>query len=420
MKKLVSQLEQYFDQKSVAKRWPWLFGGVMLTGLLIICPLILLMLALGSFTLNGLLVWQFANLTAPPIAASPKPPLIVVVPPGMSAASTAIPTATGLIPPPTSTPGLPTPTPHLLDDYTIDKLRSRVYPGGQLEVRSILTATNNFTSYYIDYPSDGLTITGIMQIPPGEGPFPVIILNHGYIDRAAYWPGADTWRAASYLNQHGYLTIAPDFRSWGESDTDNSFFSTGQLIDTLNLISSLESVPEADINRVGMWGHSMGGGITMKAITIDYRIRAAVLYAPVSADDAQVIAQWGPGCHPEQPNLLSNECAGAEVLVANMDDTLFWAYADAIGNAHLLARTSPINYADYVIAPVQIHIGTADTRTPPTWAADINDRLRARGKTVEYFSYPNQGHALQGQSWDLFMQRTVDFFDRNLTSDPSQ
>jgi dipeptidyl aminopeptidase/acylaminoacyl peptidase len=129
----------------------------------------------------------------------------------------------------------------------------------------------------------------------------------------------------------------------------------------------------------------MGSGFTMKAVTIDYR--------------------------------LVNPCAGAEVLVANMDDSLLWAYTDAVNNRALLARTSPIKYADYVIAPVQIHIGTADTRTPPTWAADINNRLWAQGKTVEYYRYPDQGHALQGQAWQLFMARTVDFYDRHLAAE---
>ncbi|MBI1881947.1 MAG: peptidase, partial [Chloroflexi bacterium] len=106
-------------------------------------------------------------------------------------------------------------------------------------VRAVLTETEVYTRYYIDYPSDDLTITGVMQVPHGEGPFPVVILNHGYIPPSRFWSGADTWRAADYLVSHGYLTIAPDFRGWGQSDRGSNYFRTGLVIDVLNLFRSL-------------------------------------------------------------------------------------------------------------------------------------------------------------------------------------
>jgi dipeptidyl aminopeptidase/acylaminoacyl peptidase len=282
-----------------------------------------------------------------------------------------------------------------------------------------LTNTRAYTRYYIDYPSDSLTITGIMQVPPGNGPFPVVILNHGYIPRDDYWPGADTWRAAEFLNQRGYLTIAPDFRSWGESDIGVSFFSTGQVIDVLNLVSSLPSIPEADFEQVGMWGHSMGGGITTKAITVDPRIKAAVLYAPVSADDVQVLARWGTGCEPSPSgDLLADECAGAEIITTDVNTDLFVAYSEAIYDTKILYEISPIHYFDWVAAPVQIHIGSADTKTPPEWSAEIRDALLDAGKEVEYFAYPGQEHALEGAHWQLFMERVADFLDHHLMNAP--
>lgn len=281
-------------------------------------------------------------------------------------------------------------------DYTIEGLRAREYLGGAIQVRSVLTTTQTFTRYYIDYPSDDLTITGIMQIPPGEGPFPVVILNHGYIPPARYWSGADTWKAAEYLNGQGFATISPDFRGWGQSDRGDNFFRTGLLIDALNLIGSLPSVPQLDPERVGMWGHSMGGGVTTKAITVDPRIKAAVLYAPVSGDDSEVFARWGASVR------------------ADVDERLGRAYAEALLSPEFLARTSPIYYFDGVTAPVQIHIGTADTSTPPQWAEAIHQALQTAGKEVEFFVYPRQGHALEGESWQLFMERVTDFFNRHL------
>jgi dipeptidyl aminopeptidase/acylaminoacyl peptidase len=295
-------------------------------------------------------------------------------------------------------------------------LQGRTYPGGTLRVRSIMTVTKDFSRYFIDYPSDDLTITGIMQVPHGEGPFPVVILNHGYVPRDSYWSGADTWSAAEFLNRRGYLTVAPDFRSWGESDVGDSFFSTGQVIDALNLISSLSSIREADPLRVGMWGHSMGGGVTTKAITTDPRIRAAVLYAPVSADDAKVIARWGTGCKGGEPGEAADECAGAEVLTSDLDEHLHLAYTTAAADPFFMDQVSPINYFHSVVAPVQIHIGTEDTTTPPEWSDEIYQALLAAGKEAEYYSYPGQGHSFEGKDWRLFMERVADFFDRHLAN----
>ena len=194
----------------------------------------------------------------------------------------------------------------------------------------------------------------------------------------------------------------------------NSFFSTGQVIDTLNLVSSLSSISEADPERVGMWGHSMGGGVTTKAITIDPRIKAAILYAPVSADDAEVLARGGTGCKGGQPDRFAEECAGAEVLTGDIDEHLHRAYRSALSDPQILYQVSAINYFDTVVTPVQIHIGAADTTTPPEWSDVINRALQEAGKETEYFSYPGQGHSFEGEDWRLFMERVTQFFDHHL------
>lgn len=392
----------------------WFSWGAIL-GVFFVCPLVLLLLLLLSAGANVYWLWELSGVevaleksTPAVIFATPTLDIDeITLPPAPTSTPMPVPTITALEP-------TPTPTPHPLADFTIDGLRARKYPGGTITIRSVLTTTATFTSYYIDYPSDGLTITGVMQIPKGEGSFPVVVLNHGYIAPEDYRPGSDTWRAAGYLNKAGYLTIAPDFRGWGESDAGNSFFSTGQVIDTLNAISSLSSIPQADTERIGVWGHSMGGGIALKAVTVDPRIKAAVLYAPVSANDAEILERWGPGCSDSQLYKLAEACGGAEAVSQTIEPKLFMAYANAIYNPDFLAQVSPINYVDLIAAPVQIHVGTADTRTPPAWAASIYETLVNAGKPATYYTYPQQQHAFKDESWTLFMERTVIFFDNYL------
>lgn len=260
-----------------------------------------------------------------------------------------------------------------------------------------ITTTSHYTRYYIAYPSDDLTITGVMHVPHGEGPFPVVILNHGYIPPERYWSGADTWRAGDYLASQGYMTIAPDFRGWGGSDSGDNFFRTGIVIDVLNLVSSLPSVPWVDPTQVGMWGHSMSGGATTKAITIDTRIKAAILYGPISGDDGIDIRRWG-----------------SSIRSRDLDDPLLWSYRQATSDRAFLQRTSPIYHFDLVLCPVQIHQGAADDVTPPRLAEAIRDALLVADKEVEYFAYEGQGHAIEGQAWTLFMERVTAFYDRHL------
>lgn len=352
---------------------------------------------------------------ASPTAAAPPTPARSTVPPTAlppiatsSATSAATSTATFTA----------TPTPHPLGAYTIPGMRARDFPGGAIQVGALLEDLGSYGRYAIGYPSDGLTITGTLNVPAGEGPFPVAVLLHGYVDRAQYLSGADTWRAADFLARHGYLTIAPDFRSWGGSGVGHSFFHMGLVADTLNLISSLASLPQADPARVGLWGHSMGGGIATKVLVIDDRVATAVLYAPNSADDADLIGRWGPGCLPGQSMTAGDRCNPAEVIGPNLPQDVVAAYLAATADPAFLRQVAPLYHLEAVGVPVQIHIGTADgaalTETPPEWSEKLYAALQEAGKDVAFFSYPEQGHFFQGTAWDDLMARTLALFDAEL------
>jgi dienelactone hydrolase len=325
-----------------------------------------------------------------------------------------------ITPVPTQTPEPQTPTataiPFLMYPYTIQGLRDQYYQSGSVTIISTLNAASEFTSYLISYPSDGLTITGVMQIPAGEGPFPVIVMNHGYISRGAYTSGDGTDRASEYLVRRGYITLASDYRSWGGSDIGFSFFHTGLVADVINLMNAIPSIPQADADRLGLWGHSMGGGVTTKILTIDSRVKAAVLYAPNSADDADLIARWGYGCigDARTSDLLQN-CNAADVIPSDLSPDLIEAYKSAALDPEMLKLIAPIYHLDLVSVPVQIHIGSADGdfigSTPPEWSYKLNQALLDAGKQVELFIYEGERHSFVGDNWLLFMARAARFFD---------
>ncbi len=322
----------------------------------------------------------------------------------------------------------PSPTPTIAESifpYTIEGLRQHHFQSGKIHIRSTLEDKNEFyTSYLIDYPSDGLTITGVMQIPVGEGPFPVIVMNHGFFPRSVYRSGDGTDRAAPFLAEHGYITVASDYRSWGGSDSGESFFYSGLVIDVINLINTIPSIPQADPKRIGIWGHSMGGGVTMKVLTIlggrdasaETTIKAAVLYSPVSADDADIIDRWGMGCFGDiAAGELVEGCNSSDIIPADLPRNLQDAYRFAASDEDMLKKISPYYHLDYVTAPIQIHYGTEDGKllsgTPPQWSVKLTQGLRDAGKQVELLQYEGESHSFIGQPWFDFMSRTLRFFD---------
>lgn len=318
--------------------------------------------------------------------------------------------------------------------YTTEGLRQHDYQRGEVTVLGVIEETKDFTSYLIEYPSDGLNIRGVMQIPTrGEPPYPVIVMNHGWFSRTAYRSGDGTARAAEFLNIHGYLTLSSDYRSWGTSDTGPSIFYSGLAIDVVNLLLAIPSIPQADAGRVGLWGHSMGGAVTMKVLTIiggrvvlsdseeriETTVRAAVLYSTVSADQADVLERWGLGCYGDVlDGEFRTDCNSSDVVPLDLPVELLNAYFHVADNAEMLKSVSPIHHLDLVDVPVQIHYGEWDgeelSGTPPEWSIKLFEAFQEAGKPVKLIEYKEQRHSFINEAWYKFMEAVVKFFDENV------
>ncbi len=293
---------------------------------------------------------------------------------------------------PTPTPSL-TPTPDPYADLTVEALRRRAYGGGSIEVGKVLAITPAFTRTLFTYPSDGLTIYGFMNIPRGKGPFPVVIVLHGYVDPQRYSTLAYTTRYADAFARAGFLVLHPNYRNHPPSDEGPNPFRVGYAIDVLNLIALLPTLPFARPDAVGLFGHSMGGGIALRALVVrPDAIRAAVLYGSMNADERknfERVLQWSGGRR------------GQEELAAP---------------AEALQRISPASYLQDITVPIQIHHGAADATVPPEWSRELYERLRALGKPVEWFEYPGQPHTFPAGSAAerLLLQRAIAFFQQYL------
>jgi dipeptidyl aminopeptidase/acylaminoacyl peptidase len=335
--------------------------------------------------------------------------LLAACSPAETAVPTATPpsthTATPTVPPtatPTATPtptptATPSPTPDPYAGLTVADLAAREYGGGELRVEETLAVTEAFTRTLITYPSDGLTIHGFMNVPQGEGPFPVVLVLHGYIDPDIYTTLAYSTRYADSLARAGYLAIHPNLRGFPPSDTGPDRFRAGMAVDVLNLMALVRQqggqpgpLQRAHPDAIGLWGHSMGGGIALRVITVDPDVRAAVLYGSMSGDERQ-----------------------------NYERILYWTDGER-GQEELdtpeepLRRISPIFHLERIQAAVSIHHSETDEVVPLEWSVDLCERLQALDKPVECFIYAGLPHTFRGEGDLLFMQRAAAFFDQYL------
>ena len=126
----------------------------------------------------------------------------------------------------------------------------------------------------------------------------------------------------------------------------------------------------ADAKRIGIMGGSYGGYVTMVGVTEypDLFAAGANLFGMVN------FATFFQHTEPWMAAISTKE------------------YGDPATQADLLARLSPLGKLDHVKSPLIVLHGAHDTNVPVVEAEQIVENLKARGVTVEYVLFPDEGH----------------------------
>lgn len=293
---------------------------------------------------------------------------------------------------------------------SIVQMRSRAYLGSQIQLEQQLAPGPNYDRFIASYLSDGLKIYGLLTIPTTATPsggFPAIDFIHGHLDPQTYTP---TERYVAYqgdIAAAGYVTFKPDLRGHGHSQGQavNSNFSPDYVTDALNAKSALQKMPQVNAGKIGIWGHSMGGGIALRSIVISGDFKAAVIWAGVVGDYDDLLERY----RQRIPWLRSPQSFGSSSGTLSIIDQ----YGSPSANSQFWQSIDPYTYLSDITTPVQLHHGTADDNVPIEFSRHLRDALLASGKTVEEYEYPGSDHNI-AQGFPTAMQRTIAFFNKYL------
>lgn len=299
------------------------------------------------------------------------------------------------------------------DPISVPALDAARLPGGGLKIGAVRERTANFTSYDVSFRStrsgegtSRMRISGVLNVPTGSGPtrsgpFPAVVLAHGYIDPAYYERGQGMTRERGYLADRGFVTLHVDYRNHAESDDDprvDSAVRLGYTTDVVAAARALGSFTSSDVevavdpDRIALFGRSMGGGVMLKALAIEPGLFASgVAWGSVSSLEAENFEHFiAPDADRAELRAQMQRRHGLPE-----DDPAFWR------------ALSPRPYFDQITEPVLLVHGRSDSTCPPAWSRATQRALTRAGVDSQLQWYDDE-HAF-GPAFFPAMERTVRF-----------
>lgn len=293
--------------------------------------------------------------------------------------------------------GVPKP-PHPL---SIEGLRERDFPVLGIELRNAVEADEGLEAWDFTYDSEGYTIYGLLEkpagAPPSPGGWPVIIVAHGYIPPDIFVTSKNYRSVTKYFAKGGFLVLKPDYRGHDRSEGigDAPISTIDYSIDVLNLIEQIDSVPDADAEKVFLFGHSMGGGIGLRVLTVTKKLRGATLWAATSKG------------FPENTRYFIETERPKGVYSQELKE--FRNVIEAIFTPDEYDSLDPGNYLDSIDVPILIHHGTHDHIVPLEWSTDLAEALEKAQADYTFYEYPGEDHNIS-VSYFKVMDRDMEFF----------
>ena len=357
-------------------------------------PAVLLLLPLAACSLDPAPTREAASASSTPSATASDP---------SSGPAPSDPTPSD----PTDSPGMPDPSgkptpsenpeaalPPVDSPFSLPALMREKFRGSRITPGRVIAETDAYTRSEVTYRSGDVTVSGVLLRPRGRGPFPGIVLNHGYIEPSVYVTGQGLAREQDYLARQGFAVLHTDYRGHAGSDPAlpvERETRLGYTRDTINAVLALEREPYVDPDRLAMLGRSMGGGVTLNALVArPGLVDAAVVYASVSSSYLDNLRHFTIPGRPEAAQALFDRFGTPQ------QEPAFYR--------QLSSRT----YFDRITEPVLMLHGTADESCPFRWARSTQGLLRKAVVEHRLVAYPGEMHSFIPR-WQDSIETSVRF-----------
>jgi len=292
------------------------------------------------------------------------------------------------------------PTPLL--KYSIENLSATDFKSSEITIGKVVKDYPKFTAYEFsmqfspDLGSSLKKTSGLINIPKGSGPYPLVVMYRGYVDQKQYVIGMGTQPSATVFANNGYITVAPDFLGYGDSDKEASdvFESRFQsYVTAATVLKSVSSIKSWDGKNIFIWGHSNGGQVALTTLEITGVTYPTVLWAPVSMAFPGSILFYAYEADDQ-----------GKFLVDKLAD---------FNKTYDASKFSLTNYIGQIKAPIQLNQGTNDVEVP-YWISDtLNKELKDATVSATYIKYPGNDHNMR-PDWNGVVENNLQFFQKNL------
>ena len=294
------------------------------------------------------------------------------------------------------------------DKYSFERLVGREDKASRIEIGKEIANTDEYSSYIFYYTSEGRRISGQLNLPNLSRLMGVVVMARGYVEKDGYTIGTGTRNAAAVYAKNGYITIAPDFSGYGESDKEDENALGARLVkpvEILDLIASLSSLPQVDLSRVYLWGHSNGGQIMLSVAEVLGRRKSV---KPDSRESVRGLTLWAPVSKPFPYNIL--------YYTDEADDQGKWLRSEIakFEADYDVYKYSIDRHLDWIKMPLVVHQGTVDDAVPVEWSRELENRLDEQDKSYTYYEYPGADHNMR-PDWNTVVGRDVVWFNSLVT-----
>jgi dienelactone hydrolase len=308
--------------------------------------------------------------------------------------------------------------------YRFSALAEQAFTPQPLLVLEQLESTPQYTSYLVSWDVPELDtgqskhVTGQLNIPSGNGPFPIVVMLRGYVEREEYTTGVGTKNAADALARNGFITISPDFLGYGRSDPESNDILLARFSRPVVVLQLLRNLQQPQLrvdkmaplsaelmdqvttrvfasDRIGIWGHSNGGQIALSILEITGQRYPTTLWAPVSKPFPYSVMYYTDELD-DQGKYIRQQLAWFENTLKNN-----------------VLEYSILSQPERIIAPVIVHQGGADDAVPLVWSEQLASKLEEAKVDVELYTYAGADHNMRPH-WDQVVQRDIQFFTREL------